>query len=234
VADNTQLNSGSGGDIISTDAITTLNGGAIATGEKAQRVKIGWGVDGTFNDANATNPLPVNPPTLTKFTQGSVGVSTQDLKDSGRNNRIFMLDTGVAAPATEAVQSVVQWYSNAAVAGTTQPAVIPAGKKLRLTSWSISYRSLATVGSAVLRIRANTAGLGVIGSPLAWSCEAGSVAGATTTAMTGALSTVTGVFPEGFEFDAATGLAFTLQGLGPTGTGTLEGVTRFVVQGYEY
>lgn len=59
MADNTQLNTGTGGDIISTDVITTLNGGAIVTGEKAQRVKVGWGADAVFNDTNATNPLPV-------------------------------------------------------------------------------------------------------------------------------------------------------------------------------
>lgn len=59
MADNTQLNIGASGDLISTDVITTLNGGAVVTGEKAQRVKVGWGVDATFNDTSATNPLPV-------------------------------------------------------------------------------------------------------------------------------------------------------------------------------
>jgi hypothetical protein len=48
--DNTQLNTGTGGDLISSDAITTLNGGAIVTGEKAQRVKIGFGSDSFFRD----------------------------------------------------------------------------------------------------------------------------------------------------------------------------------------
>jgi hypothetical protein len=60
MADNTTLNSMTGGDIISSDVITTLNGAGIATGEKAQRVKVGWGVDATYNDTNATNPLPVS------------------------------------------------------------------------------------------------------------------------------------------------------------------------------
>lgn len=59
MADNTNLNSMTGGDIISTDVITTLNGAGIATGEKAQRVKVGWGADATFNDTTAANPLPV-------------------------------------------------------------------------------------------------------------------------------------------------------------------------------
>jgi hypothetical protein len=145
-----------------------------------------------------------------------------------------MLDAFVAAPVAEAVQTVVQWYGNAAVAGTTQPAVVPAGKILRLTGWKISTNSLATVGSAVVRIRFNTGGLGVLGSPLVASFEAGSRAGATTVAMTGGTSTQVGSFPEGLELPAGGGIAFSMAGYGPTGTLTLEGVTRFEVHGYEY
>ena len=156
------------------------------------------------------------------------------MNDTSRNSRAFMLDIFTAAPAVEALQSVVQWYSNAAVAGTTTPAVVPAGKTLRLTSWAISTKSLATVGSAVMRIRANTGGVAVLGSPLVWSAEVGSLAGATTVAMTGGLDQQTGTFPEGFEFPAGTGLGFTLAGYGPTGTLALQGVTRFQVFGYEF
>jgi hypothetical protein len=173
-------------------------------------------------------------PAITKGTQGTTGITTQDLKDAGRNTRIFALDTYTAAPVAEAVQTVVQWYSNAAVAGTTQPAVVPTGKTLRLTHYTISTKSLATVGSVVVRIRANTAGLGVLASPLVFSMECGSRAGATTVAMTGGMDTFSGVFPEGLELPAGTGLAFSMAGYGPTGTLTLQGVTRFQVFGYEY
>lgn len=204
-------------------AIATSNG---VVGAGVQRVAIAS--DNTAFSVNAT------PPTLTKGTQGTTGYSVQRLQDAGRNSRAFMLDAYTAAPVAEALQTVVQWYSNAAVAGTTQPAVVPGGKTLRLTNWAISTKSLATVGSAVLRIRANTGGLVVIGSPLVWSAEVGSKSGATTVAMTGGLDTLTGEFPEGFEFPAGTGLGFTLAGYGPTGTLTLQGVTRFQVFGYEY
>lgn len=169
-----------------------------------------------------------------KGTQGAFALATQDLNNSGRNARHFMLDAFTAAPAVQAVQSVVQWYNNAEVAGTTQPAVIPAGKNLRLQSWTISTKSLATVGSAVVRIRVNTAGLGVLASPLVFSFEVGSRAGATTVAMTGGLATLTGVFPEGFEIPAGSGLSFSMAGYGPTGVLALQGVTRFGVYGYEY
>jgi len=53
MADNTQANVGSGGDIIATDDI----GGGV----KVQRVKTTWGPDGTMNDADVASgkPLPV-------------------------------------------------------------------------------------------------------------------------------------------------------------------------------
>lgn len=163
---------------------------------------------------------------------GSIPV-VQNINKS-RNARIFMLDAYTAAPVAEALQNVVQWYGNAAVTATTTPAVVPAGKTLRLTSVTMSTKSLATVGSAVLRIRANTAGLAVLASPLVWSCECGSRSGATTVAMTGGTDTVNIILPDGIDLPAGTGIGFTLAGYGPTGTLTLEGVTRFVVTGFEY
>ena len=59
MADNTTLNAGSGGDVIATDDLTTLNGGAVS-GFKAQRVKAGWGVDASYQDATGAKPLPVD------------------------------------------------------------------------------------------------------------------------------------------------------------------------------
>jgi hypothetical protein len=173
-------------------------------------------------------------PTITKGTQGTTGFGVQQIHDAGRNTRIFMLDTITAAPVADALATVVQWYGNAAVAGTTTPAVVPAGKILRLTGWKIQYQSLATVGYAVVRIRVNTGGTVLIGSPLVASFEAGSGAGATTVAMTGGVTTETGAFPEGLEIPAGAGIGFSVAGYGPTGTLTLEGGVRFEVHGYEY
>lgn len=184
--------------------------------------------------ANVIGSVNAIPPTLTKGTQGATGFSVQNLHDAGRNTRIFMLDAFLAAPVAEALVSVVQWYGNAAVAGTTQPAVVPAGKILRLTGWRITYKSIAVFGSAIVRIRCNTAGLGVLASPLVASFEAGSNLGATTVAIVGAVTTETGEFPEGLDIPAAAGLAFSLAGYGPTGTLTLEGPVRFEVIGYEF
>ena len=149
--------------------------------------------------------------------------------------RNFILNTFTAAPVADTMQLVEQWYNNAAVAATVSPAVVPAGKILRLTSWGVETKSLATVGSVVLRLRANVAGTAVIGSPLVATIAAGSQSGATTVAMTGGHSTLTQDFgQEGLEFAAGTGIGFSLAGYGPTGTLTLQGVTRFWAYGYEY
>jgi hypothetical protein len=51
MADNTVLNSGTGGDTIATDDIA---------GIKHQRVKIQYGVDGSATDVSDTNPLPID------------------------------------------------------------------------------------------------------------------------------------------------------------------------------
>lgn len=50
MADNTTINAGSGGDVIASDDIG---------GVKYQRVKVGAGADGSYADADATHPLPV-------------------------------------------------------------------------------------------------------------------------------------------------------------------------------
>jgi hypothetical protein len=59
MADNTTLPVGAGGDVISTDELTTLNGGAVS-GFKVQRVKDGFGIDGLHRDVSAQFGLPVN------------------------------------------------------------------------------------------------------------------------------------------------------------------------------
>lgn len=50
MADNTQINTGAGGDVIATDDIG---------GVKHQRVKMEFGDDGIATDVSAINPLPV-------------------------------------------------------------------------------------------------------------------------------------------------------------------------------
>lgn len=51
MADNTTLNTGSGGDVISTDDLGSV---------KVQRVKVQYGVDGSATDVSDSNPLPID------------------------------------------------------------------------------------------------------------------------------------------------------------------------------
>lgn len=213
MADGVDITAGAG-TTVATDEITTVNGGAVAA-RHAQRVKIdSLGTDGAFTDTSKANPFPTR---------------SYDATDVGRVTRHFLMDNYVAAPVADTLMSVTQFYNNALVAGTTQPAVVPAGKALRLTGMRLSTKSLAAAGSVVLRIRFNTAGLVVIGSPIVKTLEVGSVA-----AVAGLLSESVIAFPEGVDLPAAGGIGFSLAGYNATGTLTLQGVTRFEVWGYEY
>lgn len=58
MADNTTINTGSGGDVISTDDIG---------GVKVQRVKVQYGSDGSATDVSSTAPMPVVESTLANF-----------------------------------------------------------------------------------------------------------------------------------------------------------------------
>jgi hypothetical protein len=106
MAENTVLNVMTGGDIISTDVITVLNGTGIATGEKAQRVKVGWGAQGAFNDTTAANPLPITlsaaqMATLTPFGTVAVGnfPATQAISAAA-----LPLPSGAATSANQATE----------------------------------------------------------------------------------------------------------------------------------
>jgi hypothetical protein len=76
LADNTQVTAGSG-DIIASDDLATLNGGASGS-VKVQRVKVGYGADSDLNDVTATVPLPISI-NAANFIFSSVNSSTAQL-----------------------------------------------------------------------------------------------------------------------------------------------------------
>ncbi len=178
-----------------------------------QIIKQAFGPLDTATLVSSANPLPT---------------MARDATDIGRVVRNFLFNTPTAAPAAEALQSVTQWYANAAVATTTTPAVVPAGKVLRLTGMRVNTASLAAAGMVMLRVRANVAGVAVIGSPLVASLQCGSQA-----AVAALQDWQVIEWPEGIDFPAGTGLGFTLQGY-VGATGTLQSFTTFEVWGYEY
>lgn len=184
-----------------------------------------------------TNALPtgantigtVNPPTITKGTQGAIGVTVQDLKDAGRNQTNYFMAAQVVSTATEALQSLTGYKSGAAVTATTTPAVVTTAKTYRINKVVITYVGIATAGAIQVNLRANTAGVVAIGSPLvdSWLVGANAVAA-------GVAETIVIDIPDGLEFAAGTGIGITVLGVGATGTAAITGYAKISVSGYEY
>lgn len=79
MADNTVINTGSGGDTIATDDLATLNGGGVS-GVKVQRVKVGYGSDADLRDVDTTHPLPTTQmPTTSVLGPTTVGALNADV-----------------------------------------------------------------------------------------------------------------------------------------------------------
>lgn len=148
--DNTQLPTGTGGDVIATDELATLNGGA-SSGVKVQRAKVGYGADGDFNDVSVNTPLPVM------------------IREDDRTF-VQAFNSGVTAgtTGTEALVNL-NW---ATIPGTAPAAGssfnIPAGKRFRISSITVSQRgnATATAASITTSVRVNTGGAVATTSPI--------------------------------------------------------------------
>jgi hypothetical protein len=258
MADNTTLPTGTGGDVIRNkdratvktqivaldmnpagateilDSATAL-ADALANPTLASRASFMHGFNGTTWDrlrSTIANGLLVDisrGPTLTKGTQGTTGFSAQQLKDAGRNPIHFYMLIPIAGSATDTLQSLTGTKSGATVTATTTPAVVTAGKTLRITRFGISYIATATAGLVIARLRFNTAGVVVIGSPIAASIAAG----AGTPATANSTASVEAVIPDGFEFAAGTGIGISTQTFSGA-TATAAGFVLASVSGFEY
>lgn len=171
----------------------------------------------------------VSVPAITKGTQGSTGLSVQDLKDAGRTNWAMHMVAQVAATTTDTLMSLTGWKGNAAVAATTTPAVVTAGKILRLATVQLTAIATATAGTVMVTLRANTGGVVAITSPVVARWQVGSPA-----AVAGVSDTVVIPLPDGFEFPAGTGLGISIQGFGPTGTASGNNWFQMSMHGFEY
>lgn len=171
----------------------------------------------------------VNPPAITKGTQGTVGITTQDLKDAGRNPVHFYMVIPVLTSATDTLQSLTGTKAGATVVATTTPAVVTAGKTLRITRLAATYVATATSGYGIVRLRFNTAGLVAITSPVATTLTVGAGTPATANSVGFEEATIT----DGWEFAAATGIGISVQGFAAV-TATAVGYVTVSVTGYEY
>lgn len=178
---------------------------------------------------DASGNLLVSQIAITKGTQGAVGVTTQDLKDAGRNQVQFYMLIPVAATATDTLQSLTGTKSGATVAATTTPAVVTAGKTFRVTRLGASYIATAATGYAIVRLRFNTGGVVAITSPVSTSFAVGTSAPTTANAV----DTKEVEIPDGLEFAAGTGIGFSVQGFAAVAAAA-SGFVIVSVTGFEY
>ena len=169
MANNTTLNSGSGGDIISDDQITTLNGASIATGEKVQRIKITVGAPATATDVTATTPLPTNNPDL--IGSGSIAALSQNVSlsiISGQSaGTVQVTGTWVGTLQFEGTADGSTWIpiNGVSAASSIPQPTTTANSLYRITPGGlVSFRVVSTAwtsGTATITIRAS-AGTGGI------------------------------------------------------------------------
>ena len=205
---------------IGTNGVVSLNAGTNRIG----LVAIDQATDGVSNKVQSFQQA------ITKGTQGTLGITTQDLKDAGRNQVHYYTLIPVLSTATDTLQSLTGTSLGASVAATTTPALVTAGKTFRITRLAASYISTATSGYAIVRLRFNNASAAAtITSPIAATILVGS--GAPTTANSTASEEAT--LDEGWEFPQRAGVAISVQGFAGV-TPTAVGYVLVSMTGYEY
>lgn len=164
-----------------------------------------------------------------KGTQGAYGVSVQQFKDTGRNITNYYMANQIITTNIDVLMSLTGYKSGAAVATTTTPAVVTAGKTYRINAITMTYVGTTTAGTCHFTLRANTGGVVALASP---AVNEWIVGGLNTTA--GVTQTVCLSFPDGIEFAAGTGIGVSIQGFGATGTAAAVGYGQISITGYEY
>lgn len=99
MADNINIKD-SGGTVIpvATDEVTTLNGATVAAVD-VQRIKLGYGIDGSYQDVDPTHPAPV--------TDTALGTSLASLVAASHTDLAAILAKLSADPATQTTLAAV-------------------------------------------------------------------------------------------------------------------------------
>jgi hypothetical protein len=139
----------------------------------------------------------------------------------------------IVSTATDTLMSLTGYKGGAAIAATTTPAVVTAGKTYRITSITMDYTTIITTpGSVRFTLRANTGGVVVITSPAVCTWEIGEPTGIAPVA--GKKNTVTIPIPDGMEFSPGTGIGISIVGLNTVGVAAAVGYGRITLNGFEY
>ena len=172
MADNTLQG---GTDLISTDELTLLNGGAVS-GFKVQRVKVGYGVDGSLQDVTSAAPLPMtNIADVDNTATGSLAAAaaTVVLTISGKSSASVQLSgTWVGTVTFEGTVDGTTWNNVNAVAATTstpQPTTTVNGL-YRLTPGGLSQiranMTAYTSGSVTVAMRSGNGSGGIFANQI--------------------------------------------------------------------
>lgn len=148
---------------------------------------------------------------------------------TGRSTVSFYMNIPAITTATDALQPLIAYRNGATVAATNTPAVVTAGKVLRLTLVTMTYVAVTAAGTAKFTLRANTAGVVALGSAGVVSWIVGGPA-----AVAGVAQTVALPIEDGAEFPAGTGLGVSMLGLSATQVAGAVGYGHIALHGYEY
>lgn len=171
---------------------------------------------------DVTTPFRVDGPAITKGTQGSNGLTVQELKDAGRVIKTYVA-TATAGVTSEALLTLTP-YADLAAGSTGTSFAVTAGKRLRLQSLVVTWRNnTAAAGGVTIRFRTNASGAAIVSSPVQFAVNA-----TTTGATIGQGATNILIFPDGFELSGA--MQF---GLTQLAVGAVVGLDVSVI-GYEY
>ncbi len=159
-------------------------------------------------------------PAITKGAQSATGITTQDLKDSGRVKKMF--SSNFAAATIEGLISLTPITDG--VAGTAATTfTVTAGKRLRIQSISLTVRNVAAAQQSVLvHMRQTNTGAVATTSPLIVT-----LAAASPSAVANIVGFAEVSFPDGMEFSGTEQI-----GVSQVGTATLNNVITII--GYEY
>lgn len=130
----------------------------------------------------------------------------------------------VAPTATDTLTNTVATRDFVAAAGAASQAVT-AGKRLRLTGWSIVVRGTSTTAvGTTARLRVNPTGAAVVGSPLVAVIAAGLIG----TQVAEQAASAHAVFSDGIELSGTNQLGVSLEGIATANA------TSLSIFGYEY
>lgn len=145
------------GELIATDELSTINGVVAAAGLKVQRAKVGFGVEGDFNDVADDKPLPVYDQVTEASQQEMVVLLTRMLnylnspqgydKSLQRSRQTTILEAGAATIGTvnlAAAQTLatLTTLANQSLIGGIQAQILP--NSANLSAWQASVRARIT------------------------------------------------------------------------------------------